>query len=644
MIYTGIEEIDMSLIQLGSDRINKVCVGDTQVWPRLKASDLDANGHDYVDMGEAGIWATCNVGASKPEEFGQYFAFADSKGYYANQIGSGKHTFFGRDYKWKKIAGSWVDGYTLAAVTKYNWMYGRSTIDNRLIVEPEDDGAHVNLGGDWRIPASFEFEKLRDLCDIQETTLNGVRGYKYTLKSDSSKSIFLPNAGYALGYRAGEISSAAIYAISDKFNDVVQGLCLPYFGDDPLYIANDRKCMGLPIRPILAKPIDTSLLNSEVLLKVAGDGTVGLIWECGYDTISNVYIRHYYSTLYARPNHQNTKFNGFYKGDVKLEHKTYESQDDMVRYYSDIESPGLYVALFEEYTRKITIKTSENGNVEWGELLDNDDPEYELSKDAEKSRNVAVNSIVSIGAIPDENYNFKEWQNNLGEVVSTENPYSFQMPDDDVSYTAIFEIINKKYNVLLKLGNNCASGTYSINNGEISGDLTSDGVSVLITEGSKIEYTAIAKDGYIFENGQTIISKVWTDYSNDSITEFVTESAISADTTIDIIISSSELIDDGLKLTLQCSKGDVGGTFSLQNQYIYEEAFSIPLKGTNYIALSCLLNSNVKDNYVWKISDWSAITNFDNIDKEFTFDTNDRFNFEILTTLPYIYIDIIKKK
>lgn len=149
------------------------------------------NGYDYIDMGEAGIWATCNVGANKPESFGLYFAWGETIGYSDNNSGK---LFNWSDYKLSKGANSTIIKYC------NNSSYGENGYTDYLtILEPEDDACVANMGGNWRIPTQENFQKLCDLCiieKIQNYNESGVSGDLFTLKTDKSKQLFFPNTGY----------------------------------------------------------------------------------------------------------------------------------------------------------------------------------------------------------------------------------------------------------------------------------------------------------------------------------------------------------------------------------------------------------------------------------------------------------------
>ena len=140
------------------------------------------NGHEYVDLGlPSGIkWATCNVGANSPEEYGDYFAWGETQPK--------------RRYTWStyKYCNGDEDSMTKYC-TKSTW----GIVDNKTTLELEDDAAHVNWGGNWRMPTRAEQDELRDTnnCTWEWTTLNGVEGYKVTSVKNGN-SIFLPAAGY----------------------------------------------------------------------------------------------------------------------------------------------------------------------------------------------------------------------------------------------------------------------------------------------------------------------------------------------------------------------------------------------------------------------------------------------------------------
>ena len=136
------------------------------------------NGHEFVDLGlPSGLkWATCNVGASKPEEYGDYFAWGETQP---------KYTYNWDTYMW----------YNGIEVTKYDNYSGG---DGKTTLEPLDDAAYVNWGDGWRMPTEAEQQELVDNCTWISETRNGINGYKVISNKPGykEKSIFIPIAGY----------------------------------------------------------------------------------------------------------------------------------------------------------------------------------------------------------------------------------------------------------------------------------------------------------------------------------------------------------------------------------------------------------------------------------------------------------------
>ena len=133
------------------------------------------NNHEYVDLGLSVKWATCNVGASSPEEYGDYFAWGETEP---------KDIYNFDTYKW----------YQLNNETK-RFMIGKyNDKDNKMILDSEDDVAHVKWGGSWHIPTYNEWIELTTKCTFEVETINGVSGYNVTSKINGNK-IFLPFSG-----------------------------------------------------------------------------------------------------------------------------------------------------------------------------------------------------------------------------------------------------------------------------------------------------------------------------------------------------------------------------------------------------------------------------------------------------------------
>lgn len=145
------------------------------------------NGHEYVDLGlpSGTLWATCNLGASVPEEFGDYYAWGE--------------TTLKSVYDWKNYQyGNFIhERYEL---NKYctDSCYGlNGFVDGLTVLEPADDVAMVEWGNGWRMPTREDWEELFLNTTDTITTLNGVNGCLLT--ASNGNSIFLPAAGYWWG-------------------------------------------------------------------------------------------------------------------------------------------------------------------------------------------------------------------------------------------------------------------------------------------------------------------------------------------------------------------------------------------------------------------------------------------------------------
>ncbi len=170
--------------------------------------ELVIDGHEYVDLGlpTGTLWATMNVGATSPEGYGNYYAWGETK----TKIEQGKADDYSEEtYKWISIVTSfdWENAVetTTKTFTKY-WPEGANVtgctgiVDNKTVLDSEDDAAAVNWGGSWRMPTRADWNELTNTsnCTWEGATLNGVNGYKVTSKVND-KFIFLPAAGYRTG-------------------------------------------------------------------------------------------------------------------------------------------------------------------------------------------------------------------------------------------------------------------------------------------------------------------------------------------------------------------------------------------------------------------------------------------------------------
>lgn len=139
-----------------------------------------ANGHEFVDLGLSVKWATCNVGANTPEEYGDYFAWGETKP---------KDNYSWSTYKWCNGSMDNLTKYCIEPDSDYG------IVDNKTVLDIEDDAAHVNWGGAWRMPTIEDVQELINNCSWTWATQNGVNGCILTSKINGN-SIFFPAAGY----------------------------------------------------------------------------------------------------------------------------------------------------------------------------------------------------------------------------------------------------------------------------------------------------------------------------------------------------------------------------------------------------------------------------------------------------------------
>lgn len=206
------------------------------------------NGHEYVEIG--GLkWATMNVGATSETDAGLYFQWGDTQGYTAEQVGSGegKKNFFWADYKY----GNGTSSPGPTDMTKYNATDGLTTL------EASDDAARVNWGGDWRMPTSDEFQELGQAVNTEYVTnYNGtnVNGLLCTDKTDSSKKLFFPAAGFASGggiYQVG--NENYVWSSSLNSNNMFSAWEL-YFYNGGVYFGTNtgNRYQGRSIRGVIS--------------------------------------------------------------------------------------------------------------------------------------------------------------------------------------------------------------------------------------------------------------------------------------------------------------------------------------------------------------------------------------------------------
>jgi hypothetical protein len=205
----------------------------------LNGNSGTLDGHVYVDLGlpSGTLWATCNVGANSPEEYGDYFAWGETEPK--------------TDYSWSTYKYCKGDRKSM---TKYCIISDYGTVDNKTELEPSDDAATMNWGSAWQMPS---YEQLKELVNSSYTsttwiTLNGIYVRQITSLINGN-SIYLPAAGYRdgtiLSY-AGSIVNYWSRSICTSENNSAYNL---YFYDKYIFLEDDYRHFGLGVRPVRVK-------------------------------------------------------------------------------------------------------------------------------------------------------------------------------------------------------------------------------------------------------------------------------------------------------------------------------------------------------------------------------------------------------
>ena len=189
-------------------------------------------------------WATTNIGAEKPEDYGYYFWWGDTVGYKREND------------KWVASDGSnsnfsFSDGNAPTYGTSNSALQSEGWVTADGVLAPEHDAAKKHWGGDWRMPTSQEFDDLNSKCDWTWTTVNGVAGYVVRGRdSYASKSIFLPCAGY--GYRTSldNAGSDGYYSSSVPYSDYDFDVWTLYFYSGYHNTDGYYRCRGQSVRPL----------------------------------------------------------------------------------------------------------------------------------------------------------------------------------------------------------------------------------------------------------------------------------------------------------------------------------------------------------------------------------------------------------
>ena len=185
--------------------------------PAPKPTTGTERGHEWVDLGlPSGVkWATCNVGAWSPEDYGDYFAWGET---------STKSTYTEENCK----------------------TYERNMGD--ISGNPNYDAARANWGGSWRMPTKKECEELKTKCKWIWTTSGGKKGYKVV--GPNGNSILLPAAGYRYGTSLINAGAVGYHWSSTPLGEDTQCACILYFDDGCQLVYWSYRNDGQSVRPV----------------------------------------------------------------------------------------------------------------------------------------------------------------------------------------------------------------------------------------------------------------------------------------------------------------------------------------------------------------------------------------------------------
>ena len=189
--------------------------------------------HEYVDLGlpSGTLWATCNVGATSPEDMGDYFAWGET---------APKEIYDMENYKWYNSAND--------KLTKYCTDDKYGTVEYETELLPEDDAAYVNWGPVWRMPTLEQQQELIERCTWQWVERNGVYGRLVT--GPNGNTLFLPAADYRSDNSPSNEGSIGAYWSRTLDSGYPSGLYFRNFDWKSVYLFSHIRSHGFTVRPV----------------------------------------------------------------------------------------------------------------------------------------------------------------------------------------------------------------------------------------------------------------------------------------------------------------------------------------------------------------------------------------------------------
>lgn len=256
---------------------------------------------EIVDLGLSVKWASFNLGAAKPEEYGGYYAWGEIEP---------MTSYHPETYKWA-TAGYYLNKYTTEPKAPFY-----PVPDNKTVLDPEDDAATLTLGGNWRMPTVEEMEELGNGCSLTFETLNGVAGVRLVSKVPgyTDKSIFVPCAGIineeGVQYEAAD---ACFWSASLTENSLIlyyldwvscYFAASNYGQQEAAGIAGGHRSWGIPVRPVYAGEVvhvtGVELNESSLQLEMGSTAQLtatatpedasnkSVVWSSSNDSIATV--------------------------------------------------------------------------------------------------------------------------------------------------------------------------------------------------------------------------------------------------------------------------------------------------------------------------------------------------------------------
>jgi len=202
-----------------------------------------------------------NIGASNITDTGLYFAWGETTGYSAAQVGVDKN-FSWNDYELTSDNGATMDEY--------------NSTDGKTVLDLEDDAARANWEGSWRMPTYAEFEALIAATTnawVTDYQGSGINGMLFTDRTDSSKVLFFPAAGNCYSGSVYDVGSHGYYLSSSLGNSAYRFKYLDFDNSAACHLYNINRCSGCSVRAVLTSFLAPKYAQNSDLARVAKTGS-----------------------------------------------------------------------------------------------------------------------------------------------------------------------------------------------------------------------------------------------------------------------------------------------------------------------------------------------------------------------------------